>query len=100
MRHSSSRRLIVLAVLLSLGIGALFTRVIVTIRDDEWNYARTTNANLVQALEKSVARTLDGLDRSMVGLAANIHLPDVMVLPAHLRRQVLFDHSLRSSARS
>lgn len=98
MRHSSSRRLIVLAVLLSLGICALFTRVIVTIRDDEWNYARTTNANLVQALEKSVARTLDGLDRSMVGLAANIHLPDVMVLPAHLRRQVLFDHSLRSSA--
>ena len=98
MRHSSSRRLIVLAVLLSLGIGALFTRVIVTIRDDEWNYARTTNANLVQALEKSVARTLDGLDRSMVGLAANIHLPDVMVLPAHLRRQVLFDHSLRSPA--
>ena len=98
MRQSSSRRLLALALLLSLGIGALFARAILTIRDDEWNYARTTNTNLVQALEKSVARTLDGLDRSMVGLAAGIKRPDVMALAPELRAQVLFDHSLRSPA--
>ena len=96
MRHSSSRRLIALALLLSLGIGALFTRAILTMRDDEWNYARTTNTNLVQALEKSLERTFDGLDRSMVGLAAAVNQPDVMALAPHLRTQVLFDHSLRS----
>ena len=98
MRQSSSRRLLALALLLSLGIGALFARAILTIRDDEWNYARTTNTNLVQALGKSVARTLDGLDRSMLGLAASINQPDVIALTPHLRRQVLFDHSLRSPA--
>ncbi|WP_027996167.1 diguanylate cyclase domain-containing protein [Simplicispira psychrophila] len=96
MRLSLSRRLIVLALLLSLGIGALFARAILTIRDDEWNYARTTNSNLVQALEKSVARTLDSLDRSMVGMAAAINRPDVMALAPDLRALVLFDHSLRS----
>ena len=98
MRQSSSRRLLALALLLSLGIGALFARAILTIRDDEWNYARTTNTNLVQALEKSMERTLDGLDRSMVGLAASINQPDVMALAPHLRNRVLFDYSLRSPA--
>ena len=98
MRQSSSRRLLGLALLLSLGIGALFARAILTIRDDEWNYARTTNTNLVQALEKSVARTLDGLDRSMVGLADGVTRPEVMALAPDLRALVLFDHSLRSPA--
>ena len=98
MRQSSSRRLLALALLLSLGIGALFARAILTIRDDEWNYARTTNTNLVQALEKSVARTLDGLDRSMVGLADGVTRPEVMALAPDLRALVLFDHSLRSPA--
>lgn len=98
MRHPSSLRLIALAVLLSLGIGVLFARAILTIRDDEWNYARTTNTNLVQALEKSVARTLDGLDRSMAGLADGISRPEVMALAPDLRTLVLFDHSLRSPA--
>ena len=98
MRLSPSHRLIVLAVLLSLGIGALFARAILTMKEDEWNYARTTNTNLVQTLETSLARTLDGLDRSMVGLAAGINRQDVMALAPDLRAQVLFDHSLRSPA--
>ena len=98
MRQSPSHRLIALALLLSLGIGALFARIIWTIRDDEWHYARTTNANLVQALENSVARTLDGMDSSMVGLAAGVNRPDILALPHDLRAQVLFDHSLRSPA--
>ena len=98
MRHSPSRRLIVLAVLLSLGIGALFAHAVLTMKEDEWNYVRTTNTNLVQALEKTVARTLDSLDRSMVGLAAGVNQPEVMALPPHLRAQVLFDYSLRSPA--
>ena len=92
----SYRRLILLALLLALGIGTLFARAIWTIKQDEWNYARTTNTNLVQALEKTVARTIDNLDRSMVGLAAVVNQPDVMALPLHLRTLALFDHSLRS----
>lgn len=98
MRLSPTTRLIALALLLSLGIGALFARAICTMRDDEWNYARTTNTNLVQALEQSMARTLDGFDRSLLGLATALAQPDVMALAPHLRSQVLFDHSLRVPA--
>ena len=98
MRISPAFRLIVLAVLLSLGIGTLFVHAMLTIRDDEWNYARTTNINLAQALEKSVTRTLNSLERSMVGLAESTNQPDVMALPPNLRAQILFDYSLRSSA--
>lgn len=98
MRLSPTFRLIALAVLLSLGIGALFAHAVLTIKDDGWNYARTTNANLVQALKKSVGRSLDSLNRSMVGLADDAAKPEVMALPPKLREQVLFDHSLRSPA--
>ena len=51
LRQFFSHRLIWLAVLVSLGIGALFARSVWTIRQDEWNYAAQTNANLVQTLE-------------------------------------------------
>ena len=87
-----------LALLLSLGIGALFARAILTIRDDEWNYARTNNTNLVQSIEQSLARTLDGFDRSLLGLAQALGQPEVMALPPGLRSQVLFDYSLRVPA--
>ena len=98
MRLSPTFRLIALAVLLSLGIGALFAYAVLTIKEDGWNYARTTNANLVQALKKSVGRSLDNFNRSMVGLADNAAKPEIMALPPELRDQVLFDHSLRSPA--
>ncbi|MDD2711877.1 MAG: diguanylate cyclase [Simplicispira sp.] len=98
MHFSPLHRLMALALLLSLGIGALFARAILTIRDEEWNYTRTNNTNLVQSIEQSLARTLDGLDRSLLGLAHALGQPEVMALPLGLRSQVLFDYSLRVPA--
>ena len=98
LRLSAAHRLVALMVLLALGIGALFGRTLWTLHDEEWSFARTTNANLVRTLEQSVARTLDSIDRSMVGMVEQLASAEVLTMAPGLRAQVLFDHSLRVPA--
>ena len=62
MRLSATSRLILLTLLLSLGIGGLFARSIWMLREEAWNNAERTNTNLVRALDRSIARTMDTFD--------------------------------------
>ncbi len=50
LRQFFTHRLFWLALLVSLGIGALFARALLTIRNDEWNYAAQTNDQLARSL--------------------------------------------------
>jgi diguanylate cyclase len=95
-RQFFSHRLIWLALLVALGIGALFARTIWTIRNDEWNYAVQTNDNLVRTLEQGLAWSLDSFDKSLEGVAREVARPEVWALPPDLRSRVVFDNSLRS----
>lgn len=95
MRHFFSQRLIWLALLLSMGIGAMVARTVWTMRADEWDFATRTNANLVTALEQSVGWTLRALDQSLQDVAAKLEHPGVVDLPPELRNRVLFNTPLR-----
>lgn len=90
-----SQRLFWLALLLSLGIGALVTRTVFTMRTDAWNFAARTNANLATALEQSVGWTLRAMDQSLQDVAARLEHPGVTALPQELRNRVLFATPLR-----
>ena len=94
-RQFFTHRLIWLALLVSLGIGALFARTIWTIRNDEWNYAAQTNANLARTLEQGLTWALDTFDKSIEGVAREVSRPEVWALPPDLRARVVFDNSLR-----
>lgn len=96
MRLPLHHRLTLLALALSVGIGALFARAILTIRDDEWSYARDANAALARTLEQNIGRTLDGFDQSLQGVVEVLGRPDYDGLPVEVRRLMLFDHSLRT----
>ena len=96
LRQFFSHRLIWLALLVSLGIGALFARTIWTIREDEWNYAAQTNANLARTLEQGLVWVLDTFDKSLEGVAREVSRPEVWALPPDLRSRVVFDNSLRA----
>lgn len=96
LRQFFSHRLIWLALLVALGIGALFARTIWTIRNDEWNYAAQTNANLARTLEQSLGRALDSFDKSIEGAAREVIRPEVIALAPSLRARVVFDNSLRA----
>lgn len=81
LRQFFSHRLIWLALLVALGIGALFARTIWTIRNDEWSYAVQTNANLARTLEQGLAWSLDSFDKSLEGVAREVSRPEVWALP-------------------
>lgn len=97
LRQFFSHRLIWLALLVSTGIGALVARTVWTIRQDEWNYAVRTNANLVSTLEHSLTWTLDAVDQSLRDVASRMQRQDLSALPPELRNRVLFDTPLRSA---
>ena len=96
LRQFFSHRLIWLALLVALGIGALFARTIWTIRNDEWSYAAQTNANLARTLEQGLAWSLDSFDKSLERVAREVARPEVWALPPDLRARVVFDNSLRA----
>lgn len=96
LRQFFSHRLIWLALLVALGIGALFARTIWTIRNDEWSYAVQTNSNLARTMEQGLAWSLDSFDKSLEGVAREVARPEVWALPPDLRARVVFDNSLRA----
>jgi len=95
-RQFFSHRLFWLALLVSLGIGALFARSIWTIRNDEWNYAAQSNTQLVRSLDQGLGWMLDTLDKSLEGVAREVSRPEVWGLPAELRARVVFDNSFQA----
>lgn len=87
-----------MALLLSLGIGALSARTLWTLRNDEWNYALQANANLVNTLSQSLQWTLDAVDQSLQGVVQDLeNLPDP-TRAAQVRKQVQFDGIVRMQA--
>ena len=97
LRHFFSQRLIWLALLLSVGIGAMVARTVWTMRSDEWDFAARTNRNLVTALEQSLDWTLGAMDQSLQDVAAKLEQPGIMTLPQELRSPVLFSAPLRAA---
>lgn len=96
MRHFLSNRLVLLAMLVSVGIGALFARTLWTIRAEEWNHATKTGDNLARTIEQGLAWTLDSFDQSLQGAAREVAKPEVWALPPALRDRLVFDNSLRA----
>lgn len=93
-RQFAHSRLILLAVLLTLGIGALFARSVWTIRNDEWRYATRNGENLALTLEQGVRWSLDSFDQSLQGAVREVGRTDVWSLPPSLRARLVFDNSL------
>jgi len=94
-RLSVSSRLILLALLLSLGIGGLFARSIWALHEEAWRNAQRTNVNLARTLSENIARTMESFDQSMQGVVEGVTDPQVMALPPAMRQRALFDNSLR-----
>lgn len=60
-----SHRIAWLALVLSLGIGALFAHTMWTIRQEHWDYYLRTNKNLSSTLAKGLEWSLDAVDLSL-----------------------------------
>ncbi len=96
MRNLSSRQYILLALVLSAGIGGLFAKTILTLRDSQWTYALQTNKTLAHTIEQNIGRTVDGFGHSLDGIVNGLGRADLRSLPPPVLRTLLFDSSLRT----
>jgi len=93
-RFSVACRLIALALLLSLGIGALFVHTIWTLRNEQLDFSSRTGVNVAYLLDQGVGRMLETFDKSLQGVVRELGDPQAMALAPALRRRTLFDNSL------
>ena len=94
MRLPITYQLLLLAVLLSLGIGGLFAHAIHTMRNNQWQFANRTSINLANTLSQAMVSTLDTFDHSLRGVVQGMGDAQVAALAPAMRHRVLFDNSL------
>ncbi|CAM2152744.1 diguanylate cyclase [Pararobbsia alpina] len=87
-RYVTAGGAFVALVMLSLCVMALYEG-----RAEALQHARETSQNLLQILEKDIARNVELYDLSLSWMLESSQRPDVMALPTNLQREILFDRS-------
>ena len=60
-------------------------------RRTAWSHAVDTSTNLVTALQRDIARTMQTYDLSLKAALRGLHAPDLAKLKPETRQQLLFD---------
>lgn len=92
-RLRSARTWIVLGVLAPLGMLGLSALMLLQLRQDAWDKAEQTSRNLLQVIERDIARNLEIIDLSLRAAADNVGLPAVAAVGPELRQLILFDRA-------
>jgi diguanylate cyclase (GGDEF)-like protein len=79
---------VVATLMIALSIATLYQG-----RADALKHARETSANLVSIISNDVARSVELYNLSLQAVVDGAESPQVMALPAELRRRVLFDRA-------
>lgn len=86
-----SQKLTWLAVLVSLGIGAMSAHTMWTAREEQWAYHERTNANLSATLAKGLEWSLDGVDLTLQKIAIVLQDAHSLETSEYLSHTVLLD---------
>ncbi|TXM76473.1 GGDEF domain-containing protein [Methylobacterium sp. WL69] len=93
-RHvHSARTWIVLGILAPLGMLAVSGLMLLDLRRDAWDKAEQTSRNLLQVIERDIARNAEMFDLSLRAVVENLHAPGLGALDPALRQLVLFDRA-------
>ena len=79
------------------GLSVLCVMSLINQRQERYEHVVANDANVVSALSADVAHTIEMYDLSLLGVADDLVLPNVMALDPKTRQFVLFDHNLSSS---
>jgi hypothetical protein len=63
------------------------------LRQDAWDKAEQTSKNLLQVLERDIARNIELYDLSLRGVSDNLKAPGLTQVSPELRQLVLFDRA-------
>lgn len=94
LRHlRSARTWIGLSILAPVGMVLVSALMLLDLRRDAWEKAEQTSRNLLQVLERDIARNAEILDLSLRGVIDNMKARGVMAMDPELRQLMLFDRA-------
>lgn len=89
----STRNWIALGVLAPLGMLLVSGLMLLDLRQDAWDKAEQTSKNLLQVIERDIARNVEIIDLSLQAVVDNLRVPDIDTLSPEMRQLVLFDRA-------
>ena len=92
-RLRSARTWIGLGVLAPIGMLVVSGLMLLDLRRDAWVQAEQTSRNLLQVIERDIARNVELVDLSIQGVADNLRAPDIDSVTPAMRQLVLFDRA-------
>ncbi|KQQ45027.1 dethiobiotin synthetase [Methylobacterium sp. Leaf125] len=93
-RHiHSTRTWILLGILAPLGMLVISGLMLLDLRRDAWGKAEQTSRNLLQVIERDIARNVEMFDLSLRAVVDNLREPGIEALSPTMRQLVLFDRA-------
>ncbi|MCJ2051154.1 sensor domain-containing diguanylate cyclase [Methylobacterium sp. J-070] len=89
----SARTWISLGVLAPVGMLVVSGLMLFDLRQDAWDKAEQTSKNLLQVLERDIARNIEMYDLSLRGVVDNLKAPGLAQVSPELRQLILFDRA-------
>ncbi|KQP31868.1 dethiobiotin synthetase [Methylobacterium sp. Leaf104] len=93
-RLRSSQTWIGLGILAPLGLLAISGLMLLDLRADAWEKATQTSRNLLQVIERDIARNIEIIDLSLRGVADNLTAPGFAAASPALQQLILFDRAV------
>lgn len=92
-RLRSARTWIALGVLAPMGMLAVSAAMLLDMRRDAYARAEQTSRNLLQVIERDIARNIELFDLSLRAIVENLRAPGVAEVSSLLRQLILFDRA-------
>lgn len=83
-----------LGILAPLGMLVVSGTMLLNLRDDAWEKAQQTSRNLLQVIERDIARNIEVIDLALRGAVENLSAPGFAALGPELRQLILFDRAV------
>ncbi len=92
-RLRATRTWVALGVLAPVGMLVMSGLMLLDLRRDAWDKADQTSRNLLQVIERDIARNVEIIDLSLQGAVDNLNAPGVAEATPDMRRLILFDRA-------
>ena len=89
----SSRAWVALGVLAPIGMLIVSASMLLDLRRDAWDKAEQTSRNLMQVIERDIARNVEIIDLSLRAVVDNLRAPETAEASPKARQMILFDRA-------
>ncbi len=89
----SNRNWVALGVLAPIGMLVMSGLMLLDLRRDAWDRSEQTSRNLLQVVERDIARNVELIDLSLQGIVDNLKAPETSAASPQTRQLILFDRA-------